>query len=190
MKLLLIIFLFSYHISFGQGDTTIYIREFGWTIKMPPGFTVSDSATLAAGDEHARKMIEQSGRKADLSAITHLITATKGRLNSFVVNVSKPGIYTAENWQFKDSIGKEEIIKVFKSATTIKPVIRYSVATIQGREFRKMEADYISTDNSSLHFIHLGTFYNRHLFEIIYFYTDPVAGEQIVYMINTSQFDK
>lgn len=189
MKFFLIAFLFFWQISFCQKDTTIYIREFGWTVQLPTGFTISDSATLAAGNEHARKMVEQSGSKTDFSTIVHLITATKGRLNSFALNSTKSLTYTAENWRFEDSMSKERVLKVLNSSTTIQPVTRYSVETIHSREFRKLEADYISTDGS-MYFIQMGTFYQRHYFEIIYFYTDPMAGKQIIDMINRSKFDK
>lgn len=49
MKLLNILFLFCCYSAFAQtSGTTVYVKDFGWTITLPPEIQSIDSATLAA----------------------------------------------------------------------------------------------------------------------------------------------
>ena len=47
MKLLLLAYLFSCQYSFGQSDSTIYFKEFGWTIKLPSDLKIVEPEVTA-----------------------------------------------------------------------------------------------------------------------------------------------
>jgi hypothetical protein len=48
MKYTLIALLLCCQAAFGQTDSTVYVKELGWTFVLPPGFKVIDTATLNA----------------------------------------------------------------------------------------------------------------------------------------------
>ena len=97
MKLLLVLFLFCFQSTFGQADSTIYIDEFGWTIKLPSDFKIPDSATLAANIEFGKENVRKAGIGLNTSGIKHLVTATKSRLNSFSLQSDNSRRYTIQN---------------------------------------------------------------------------------------------
>jgi hypothetical protein len=189
MKLLLVACIFCFQSTFGQTDSTIYFKEFGWTIKLPSDFKITDSVSIAANDEVARYNVMKAGKVPSLSPIRHLLTATKGRLNSFSIQSDTSNYYSILNWESKDSLGKEKVIDVFNSQTTLKPEIIHSIVKIDGVRFRKLLAIY-SNEKEKLYFVDLGTYRKGGYFEIVYFYRDSTAGKEIEHMISISKFDK
>jgi hypothetical protein len=189
MKFLLVAFIFCFQSTFGQADSTIYIKEFGWAIKLPSDFKITDSATLAANDEFAKENLKKAGVAPNAFGTKHLITATKGRSNSFSLQSDNSDGYSIQNWELKDSLGKEMIIKALNNQTTIKPEITPCNVKIDGVIFKKLLAVY-PNEKGELCFIDLGTYRKGKFFEICYFYMDNIAGKEIEAMISTSKFDK
>src|SRR5450432_2455040 len=108
MRLSFIALLFWSFYSFGQSDTTIYIKEFGWTLKAPSTFKFMDSATISEGAKNGTKEIEKvTDNNVDNSGDKVLFSATTD--GAFFAAISAP--ITSEDFDLNDSLVKNAALK-------------------------------------------------------------------------------
>ena len=74
MRLITVLFIFNFLVCCGQKDSTLHFKDFGWTIRVTPGFTIADSATLKANDDFAKGNVKKAlGKEPNLSDAKHLL---------------------------------------------------------------------------------------------------------------------
>jgi hypothetical protein len=141
MKLITIGFLFFCYSSVAQTDSTIYFREFGWTIHLPSDFKIVDTASITALKNAGHKAIKEStGENVSRSATTDLITAKNGRYNYFVSNYTNTNSITAENWGITYDSVRQLILITLEKQIPIVPDTSTSLIDIDGVKFKKTEA--------------------------------------------------
>jgi hypothetical protein len=90
MKCALFALLFCCQTAFSQsqsGTTTTYVKELGWTIKLPPGFKVIDTATLNAESRALESEIHwiKKPNPADTNYSHLVLWARDNDKNSFII---------------------------------------------------------------------------------------------------------
>jgi hypothetical protein len=191
MKYLLVFLMFCFQTSFGQSDSTIYFKEFGWIIKLPSDFKIKKTSDVLEMENASKKMLKESTNvEANVSANVNLITASKGSQNIFASNYTNSLDLTAENWNETDSTVKQLILKTFMKQIPIKPDTINSIVLIDGIIFKKLEAIFKINDKIQINWAYLATYYKGHNLSATYIYIDSLAGKQILNILNTSKFEK
>ena len=175
MKYFLIAFLFCFQASFGQTDSIVYIKEFGWTITLPPNFKVIDTATL---NEESRKMNIHWIKKPTGENYHKLVLYIRKDIDhTFSIN-SIDSIHEALDSNFS----KYNISKNGKATT--------STEIYGGVKFYKFKEEMHPTPNWSYVLVVLRTPYNEKIFTIVYSYHDLESENDIENMLKTSKFDR
>lgn len=191
MKLWGIFLLLGFQSAFGQRDTTLYCKEPGWTIQLPGDFKIVDSALVAAKQKIGTKMLEDSSAQpVDATHTRYFITAMRDKQNYFSANYTVSPYITAKNWQSVDSTEKETLLKTLASQMRLTPDSSSSRVTIDGVEFKKLQVSFPIEEKSTFVICYQGAFFKGKYVAIIYFYVDPLAGTEIIQMLNHSSFDK
>jgi hypothetical protein len=177
-KYILIVLLFWFHVSFGQSnDSVYYVKEFGWSIHLPPGFQVIDTATLHAESRSRESQIHwinkpQStdtnwaktvfwARDTHLHVISlHVIDSTHERLDSN---------FTENKFKF---YGK------FRISTEVFDGIKFYELMVK----MNTSPSYVS--------VTLKTLQHGKIYRIDYVYDDTILEDEIETMLKTSTFDK
>ncbi len=163
-------------------------KEVGWTLTLPPQFTVIDSAKNEALNQRGKKLIEESNDiKADFSGTRTLITAMKGNnyFNSTITPFDpKDGDYSTTSKTVKDLIyktfaDKMPDAKIDSSSTP---------ATVGGLQFDKFHIIITMRGKALFNMFLLEKLYKGYDFGISYLYLDEVSKGQIESILNSSRF--
>ncbi len=169
-------------------SSTIYFKVFGWTIQLPSGFTIMDTAKINAGEDARKKMIEQStGQRVNTSESKRLIAVKRNETNTFVVNYTTSAKINKENWETTDSATKGILIETLEKQLHVKGTKTNSIVLLDGIRFKKSGIDY-DFNSMIYHVSMVTTFYKGRYLMIVYTYlNEDLAIEN---MLNTSKFDK
>jgi hypothetical protein len=154
--------------------------QVGWKIKVPPEFTIMDSAQVAAmGDNGA------------FGTTKTLISFSKGQYNFFSSTITPFDPQRDGDWNEVNSKLKNVILETIRTeASVIKIDTSSSVETIDGLEFHKFQI--ITTYQSKLV---MNTLRYRRLYKgfdygINISYTDENVGKELELILASSKFDK
>ncbi len=177
MKYFLILFLFGFKCALGQSDSTVYIKEFGWTVTLPAGFKSIDTATLGAESRRIKKIwIKKSTDSNYNRFVFHARDTNKNVFSIFYVD----SVHDPLNGEFSDSI-YAGIAGIKKTKSTV---------TYDGVKFNKLRIDGFSRSGHSYVLVMLKTSSNRKIFNITYAYSDAVMEMEFETMLNNSRFDR
>lgn len=193
MKLSIFLILhFFCQISCGQTDSSIYILKLGWTLHIPKGFKIVDPATAAFNRATGKVAIEKTLHKEiNDSALENLISVSKDRFNYMTSNLYNSDTINLQNWEEADQISKEVILKSLKAQIpNIKLDTTNSVDIIAGIIFKKLQITSRVTDDTTIYFNQLGTFYKNRYWGITYIYYNREAGLEIEKIFKTSTLEK
>lgn len=175
-------------VTVSQSDTTIYFKEFSWTIKLPSDYKIMDSAKIKADETSGKKTIEESiGVRANMSANVGLISAKKNQASTFIANYSISPKINLQNWESTDSASKVIFRETLDKQIPVKNVKTNSILMLDGVRFKKYKIDYFL--NAAIYHVSLlTTYYKGHYLTIVYTYLNEDLA--IDDMLNASRFDK
>ncbi|HSZ33975.1 MAG TPA: hypothetical protein VK772_11725 [Puia sp.] len=169
-------------------DTTIYFKEFGWTIKLPSDYKFMDSAKIKADQTSGAKIVEEStGVRANMTSNIDLISAMKNKASTFIANYSISPKINLQTWESTDSASKAIFMETLDKQIPVKNVKTNSILILDGVWFKKCKIDFF-LKTVIYHASMLTTFYKGHYLTIVYTY----LGEdlEIDDMLNASKFEK
>ncbi len=168
-------------------DSTIYFKEFGWTIKLPSDFKIRDTAEIKV-DSADKKIIEQAaGVHLTITKII-LISARRDQIANFLANYSASPYINIQNWESIDSASKQVLIRSMDAQIHLKGVSSNSDAMIDGVGFKKFQIDYNMNDSFICHVVCFTSFYKGRYFTISYSWSNDDTA--LADMISNSKFDK
>lgn len=177
MKYILIAFLFCFHTSFGQTDSTVYVKEFGWTIKLPPNFKVIDTATLYAESRKRESVINWIKKPKDTNYNKQVLYIRKDLDHVFSIR-SIDSIHE----ELDSNYSKFSISKLGKA--------KISTIIYGGVKFFKFEEEMHPMPDMSYVFVVLKSPYKGKIFKLDYAYVDQESQNDIENMLRNSKFDR
>jgi hypothetical protein len=168
--------LLCFHGAFGQSDSTVYVKELAWTIKLPPGFKVIDTATLNA---------ESRARESEI----HWIKKPKGpnyhKLVFWARNNAGEVIFVNFIDSVHDTLGLNfENIKFPSAGESNESEVIYD-----GVKFHKLRTK-MNTNLYPYTSTTLKTAYDGKVFTIEYAVSDSTLEDEIESMLKASKFDR
>ena len=143
---------------------------------------------MAAKQKTKVKLIEEPTPEAVNAPHTqYFITAMKDKQNYFSANFTASPYITEKNWQSVDSTEKEAFLNTLTGQIRLNPDSSHSIVTLDGIQFKKLQASFPLGEKSTFIICYLGTFFKGKYLAVIYFFTEPAAGnERIIQMLNHS----
>lgn len=179
--------------SCGQTNKVYYLKEIGWTIKLPNDFKLDDSMIVVKNTEEGTIILEnESHLKLNNPSTKTLISASKDMFNQFNVTLSKS---SAPNEYYWDSVNNN-VIKIFYNAMLkqASPQAKFDSSRtreiIDGIPFKSFRMDVKVNDDLIVHNFIITKLYKGSTLFINYNYTDESAGEEIKKMLVESKFKK
>jgi hypothetical protein len=171
-----------------QAGNQYAFKEVGWSLTLPPQFSVIDSSKTAALNQRGKKLIEESNDiKADFSGTKTLITAMKGNnyFNSTITPFGpKDGDYNTSCKKVKDLIFNTFVNKI----PNAKIDSSSTAETVGGLEFDKFHIVITMHDKVLFNMFLLSKLYKGFDFGISYLYLDEISKGQIESILNSSRF--
>jgi hypothetical protein len=182
MKYILVALVFCFQYSFGQTDTTINIKELGWTIQLPSDLKIIDTATLGAErrNEHIT-WIKKPPVDSNRSHTKLIFTARDSSLQTLFFITYIDAKYDPLNGKFPDDTYSNLIITLRKKPSTV---------VYDGVKFLELQLDGHPFTGPPYVAVTLKTKYQGKIFTIDYAYSDPNKENEIVQMLKTSKFDR
>jgi hypothetical protein len=181
MKYFLIALIFCFQNSFGQTDSTIKIKELGWTIQLPPDLKVIDTATLGTENRNLHK-----------TWIKKPPVDSNSNYNRPVFLARDSSRYTLFSIYYVDSLhdplNGEFPEYAYSGVITIRK--KMSTVAYNGVKFEKLQLNGYPEPGRSYVGVMLKTKYQGKTFNITYSYTDPIKGNEIEQMLISSKFDR
>jgi len=189
-KLLIIIIIYSLSSCSQKPTRHFTFNEIGWTIELPDGFEVLDSANSAARMEKSKKTVEASTDDKIVALNTrHLIVAKKNVSNYFICSLTPYIELTPGSWQ--SSIQKirdlsfELLVKKFPSAQF--DTLTSSI-TIDSLSFSKFLTAGKEDGKLLYHSVMLSKLYKIYDLKISYVCDDFSIEKEIEEMLRNSKF--
>ncbi len=174
MKFLTIGFLFCCQLAFTQTDSVTYLKEIGWTIKIPSSFNEQlPILKLIPGDPMRR-----------------LVGVAKGRDAALWIKIDTANAFTNSNWEKKDESAIDLAFKIVERSAPYKFDTANYLVRYDGVQFKKRIGKETITRNEFWFTVSSRTLYKNHYFVINYTYKNEAAGNEIEQMLSTSKFDK
>jgi len=179
-------------ISCVQTDSSIYIKKIGWTIKVPKGFKIDDSATMTLNKSRGRKLFENTlNKKINDSALETLISITKDHFNHMISELDNSNLINKQNWELSDKTSKGTLLKSLQNLlTNVQIDTLNTIDTIAGVKFKRLQMVFKLPNDMIMFYNQLNTFYNNHSWGITYIYSDKDAGTEIEKALKSSILDK
>jgi hypothetical protein len=191
MKLLLIAFLFGFQTSFGQTDSTIYISEFGWTMKLPSDLKIIDPKVTVERQREGIKLMEGTiDKKIDSTDIVQLISAGRDKGNFFVANYSTSKQASYANYDSTDNAIKKIFFTTLRSNIAGNFDTLSTLILLDGIKFNKYQVDININEKVKIYTWVMTTFYKNYFLSVSSVCTDKVVGDEITKMFQYSKFDK
>jgi hypothetical protein len=191
MRLLFIAFLFCFYASYGQTDSVINIKEFGWTFKLPSDLKIIDAKINAEQQRRGIKLIEGTiDKKVDTSDVILLISAGRDKANLFNANYSNSKDYTKENYDSAKNAINEIFYKTLRSNIPGNFDSVSSIILVDGILFNKFQVNININDKVRVSTVNILALLRNRFFSLNYVYTDDKIGEEIEKMFSESKFEK
>lgn len=177
MKYTLFVLLFCCHTAFGQSDSTVYVKELGWTFTLPPGFKVIDSATLNAEGRARESEIHwiKKPNPNDTNYNHMILWARNDAKNTFSINC-----IDSLHYKKPDSLRKRLPVE---GEPVVKEVTYDGVRFIQRRtEMNTPPHPYILTS--------CRTGYKGKIYTLVFAVPDTAMEQTFLHMLQTSKFDR
>lgn len=192
MKNLLLVFAVLFvGILQAQEKKVLTFKEIGWTITIPDGFAVLDSAKQAANNQKGEKVLEKStGLEIDASATRTLVSINNGPLSYLSAtitpyNEATDGDYNEVSQQVNDIL-YQSMSEQVKGA----PVDSATTTIIYGSlPFRKFTLKIKLNDQLTMVMVMLSRLHKGFDFGISYIYTDEKGRLALEGMIEKSTFN-
>ena len=171
--------------------TTYVFKEIGWTVTLPPQFTVMDAARTQRVNEKGKAMMEKAaGTKLDLSSTQTLISANKGasgaNFNATITpfDPQKDGDLAAANQAMK-----ELLYTTFSNQMPDATLDSSSDVTRVGRlDFDRYRLTISVKGKTLFTTVVLTRLYKGFDLAITYLYTDPLTELQFQSILASSKF--
>lgn len=175
-----------------QESVTFTYKEVGWTITLPKGYTVIDSATEAASLKTGKKIMEESnGVQIDVSGLRTLISASKNQFSYFNATITPFDPKEDGNYEENNQVLKDAMFKTFTDQIPGGNIDSSSTNTmIDGIRFDKFQIKIPIGDNTVMTMIMLSRLHKKYDFGITYLYLDATTKLEIETMLHTSKFIK
>jgi hypothetical protein len=192
MKFTIIVFLIFTQTSFGQSSRTMYFNEIGWTIIIPPEFSIIDSGAKATElDKRGVDIVaENTGKRFDYSTLVHLFTAKKDNQTYFIAGYDSTSEINANNWQALDSISSEAGLQTILKIMLFKADTLHSVKVVDGVVFKNTQSNFFITKSETKTVCLLRTYYKKVYLTITYSYDNAESFKEINTMLSTSKFKR
>ena len=185
------ILLFNCCSFLARTDNIQTIKEIGWTVTIPAGFKIDDSATRRAKNVEGQKLMEKAiEQKIAYSVPVNSITAELDHNNYFTASIKKTDSINDSNWQKPDSITKALMYRAFKSLPNMNIDSNSSSVTINGVGFKRMRLELNIHEKIFMHYTMLTTWYRGYYFGFAYMYMDEAAGAAIEKTFREAIFTK
>jgi hypothetical protein len=167
-------------------------KEVNWTVTLPPGFTVIDSADDAARTERGKKVLEETkNTKLDISQTRTLISATKNTYNYFNATITPFNTKTDGSYEAANEGLKAMLFKSFRDKMSDANIDSSSTrATIDGLTFDEFHVIVAIKGKTLFNMFLLSKLYKGYDFGLSYLYLDEESKEQMEKMISGSKFTK
>lgn len=173
-----------------QEKKVLRFKELGWTVTVPDGFSILDSASQAANNNRGEKILEKStGLEIDASATRTLLSINNGPLSYLnatitAFNESTDGDYAEVSKQVNEILytTMSEQIKggtVDSSSTEV---------VYAGQRFRKFTLKMRLNEKMTMVMVMLSKLHKGWDFGISYIYTDEKGRLALEGMIERSSF--
>jgi hypothetical protein len=183
--------IFCYQTSFGQTDSTIYFKEFAWTIKLPTDLKIIEPKITAERQKKGIKLVEGTiDKKIDSTDIVQLISAGKDKANFFVANYSTSKKATEANYDSTDNAIKQIYFKTLRSNIAGNFDTLSTIVLLDGIKFKKYQDNLNISEGIKIFTWVMTAFYKNYFLSITAIYTDLKIGDEISNMLLTSTFDK
>ncbi len=190
MRQILLFFLLSTFFSCEQKLTRPFtFKEIGWTIDLPEGFEVDDSASAAAKMAASKKSMEAINVNMVALETKHLIVAKKNVSNYFICSLtpfdeSEYGSWLNATQKIRDisfeSQSKKSPLAQFDSLT--------SLITIDTLSFSKFLITIKENNQLVYHSVMLSKLYKGYDLKISYGCSDNDVAKEIKEMLRRSKF--
>lgn len=191
MKTFLFLFALLFSIpAWSQDKTVLTFKELVWTITVPAGYTVLDSAKQAANTDRGEKILEKStGMEIDGSATRTLVSINNGPLSYLNATITPydettDGDYGEVSQQVNDILytTMSEQVKGAKVDSVTSEVV-YS-----GQRFRKFTLQIRLNEKMTMVMVMLSKLHDGWDFGISYIYTDEKGRLALEGMLEKSTF--
>lgn len=175
-----------------QEKKVLTFKELGWTITIPDGYAVLDSAKQAATNQKGEKILEKStGLEIDASATRTLVSINNGPLSYLSATItpydeSEDGDYNEVSQQVNDIL-YQSMSEQVKGA----PVDSATTEVVYGSlSFRKFTLKIKLNDQLTMVMVMLSRLHKGFDFGISYIYTDEKGRLALEGMLQKSEFTK
>lgn len=173
-----------------QDKTVLTFKELGWTITVPVGFTVLDSAKQAANSDKGEKILEKStGLEIDASATRNLVSINNGPLN--YLNATLTPFDESTDGDYEE-IGRQvnEILYTTMSEQVKGAKVDSATSEVvyAGQRFRKFSMKIQINEKITMVMVMLSKLHNGWDFGISYIYTDEKGRLSLEGMLEKSSF--
>lgn len=174
-----------------QDKTVLTFKELGWTITVPVGFTVLDSAKQAANSDKGEKILEKStGLEIDASATRNLVSINNGPLN--YLNATLTPFDESTDGDYEE-IGRQvnEILYTTMSEQVKGAKVDSATSEVvyAGQRFRKFSMKIQINEKITMVMVMLSKLHNGWDFGISYIYTDEKGRLALEGMLEKSTFN-
>lgn len=174
-----------------QDKTVLTFKELGWTITVPVGFTVLDSAKQAANSDKGEKILEKStGLEIDASATRNLVSINNGPLN--YLNATLTPFDESTDGDYEE-IGRQVNAILYTTMSEQVKVAKVDSATSEvvyaGQRFRKFSMKIQINEKITMVMVMLSKLHNGWDFGISYIYTDEKGRLALEGMLEKSTFN-
>lgn len=176
MRYAFLALLLCFQCAFGQLDSTAYVKELAWTIKLPPDFKVIDTATLNA-ESRAREREIHWIKKPKGPNYHHVVFWARDNDGEVISVDCIDSVHDILGLNFPDR-------KFPNSGESNETEVIYD-----GVKFHKLRTK-MNTDPYPYIYSALKTAYNGKIFTIDYAVSDTSREDEIVRMLKASRFDR
>jgi hypothetical protein len=191
MKLILVGILFCFQTSFGQADSTLYFKEFGWTVKLPADLKIIDAKITAEQQRKGIKLMESTiDKKIDSTDNVLLISAGRDKVNFFAANYSNSKEITEKNYDSTDKAVKEIFYRALRSNIPGNMDTASSIIVVDGIQFNKFHVNISINDKTKISTGLITSLLRNYYWSLTYVYTDSGVGREIEKMFMESKFER
>jgi len=183
MRIIILTLILTIALLSGKGQATsnqghqFQFPQVGWKIKVPPDFTIMDSAQAAA-------------MNPDIGTAETLISFSKGQYNFFSSTITPFDPGRDGDWNEVNSKQKNVILGTLRNQAAIKIDTSSSIEIIDGLEFNKFQIVATYQSKLVMNTIRYRRLYKGFDYGINISYTDENVGKELQSILASSKFDK